>query len=254
MGAVFGGVMSFFDAVVGTLLVFAVGVLVLGLANKVWVYAATPAPLRIPTTPAPLTRLGAAGRLAREVLLFESLFRADKVLWALSALFHAGLALVLLRHLRYVLNPVPWPIEAIQPLGVLGAGAMMVGLAGLLARRLFLPSVRMITRATDLAVLVLLLAIGATGLVMTLAAPADIMGLKIFLAGLWRFAPAPLPDDPVLVLHLVLAAVLMAVAPFSKLLHMAGVFFSPTRAQCDNARERRHLVSWARPLDDLRPR
>ena len=33
----------------------------------------------------------------------------------------------------------------------------------------------------------------------------------------------------------------MIVFPFSKLLHAPGVFFSPTRNQADNPREKRHL-------------
>ena len=82
--------------------------------------------------------------------------------------------------------------------------------------------------------------------------PTDIMGLKQYLAGLWRFDPQPLPADPALVTHLLLVATLMVVVPYSKLLHLAGVFFSPTRNQCDDARTRRHVAAWARPLDQPR--
>ena len=244
--------MSVLDAIVSVLLTLSFATLVLGMARRVWLYAATPAPLRIPTTPAPRKPLGAAMRVGREVLLFESLFRADKFLWVTSALFHVGLLLVLLRHLRYFITPTPQLLVLIQPFGKLGALAMMLGLLGLLARRVFLPQARYITRATDIAVLLLLLAIGASGLVMTFLIHTDIMGLKLYLAGLWSFDPQPLPEDPALVLHLLLVAALVVVAPFSKLLHMAGVFFSPTRNQCDDARERRRLAQWARPFDERR--
>jgi len=81
-------------------------VLVLGTGYRVWTYVRTPAPLKIPTTPAPITRSGVALRLAREVVFFESLFRANLWLWLCGWLFHAGLALVLLRHLRYFTEPV----------------------------------------------------------------------------------------------------------------------------------------------------
>ena len=33
--------------------------------------------------------------------------------------------------------------------------------------------------------------------------------------------------------------------PFSKLLHAPGVFFSPSRNQVDNSREKRHVAKWA---------
>ena len=44
-------------------------------------------------------------------------------------------------------------------------------------------------------------------------------------------------------------AVLMLIFPFSKLLHAPGMFFSPSRNQVDNPRERRHLAPWAARLD-----
>jgi nitrate reductase gamma subunit len=241
--------MSTLNLFVSAFLVLGFAVLVLGMARRVWLYASTPAPLRIPTAPAPRTRAGAAVRVGREVALFESLFRADKLLWLTSMLFHVGLLLVLLRHLRYFLTPVPVAVALIQPLGQIGAVVMMVGLLGLLARRLLLPRVRYVSRATDAAVLVLLLAIGASGLVMTFLIPTDIIGLKQYLAGLWNLDPQPLPEDPALVIHLLLVAMLMVVAPYSKILHMAGVFFSPTRNQPDDSRRRRHLAAWAMPLD-----
>jgi nitrate reductase gamma subunit len=59
----------------------------------------------------------------------------------------------------------------------------------------------------------------------------------------------PLPADGALLVHLALVAMLMMVFPFSKLLHAPGLFFSPTRNQADNPRERRHLAPWAAELE-----
>ena len=73
----------------------------------------------------------------------------------------------------------------------------------------------------------------------------DIVALKAFALGLARLDWQPLPTDGVLLLHLVLVAALMVVFPFSKLLHAPGVFFSPTRNQPDDPRERRHVTPWA---------
>ena len=101
---------------------FYAGILVLvgGLGYRIAGYARTPVPLRIPTTPAPLTKGGAAFRVAREVVLFESLFRSNKWTWIFAALFHAGMALALLRHLRYFLEPVWGWVAWMQPFGVYG--------------------------------------------------------------------------------------------------------------------------------------
>ena len=72
------------------LLYLATAVLVGGLAYRIWDYARTPAPLKIPTTPAPVTRGGVALRLLREVALFESLFRSNLWTWAFGWIFHVG--------------------------------------------------------------------------------------------------------------------------------------------------------------------
>ena len=227
----------------------ATAILAGGLAYKVARYARTPAPLKIPTMPAPLTRGGVAFRLAREVALFESLFKANKWLWIFAVAFHLGLLLALLRHLRYFTEPV-WPVVAlIQPLGVYGGLAMLLGLAALLLRRLVLARVRYITAPSDLLMLALLLGIGMTGMAMKNAAHTDIIAVKAFFLGLMRLDIRALPADPLLYAHLGLAALLMIVFPFSKLLHAPGVFFSPTRNQTDDARERRHLAPWAARLE-----
>ncbi|HEY0833109.1 MAG TPA: respiratory nitrate reductase subunit gamma [Azospirillum sp.] len=230
----------------------ATAVLLGGLGYKIAQYARTPAPLKIPTTPAPLTRSGVAVRMAREVALFESLFRGNKPLWAFAVLFHLGLLLVLLRHLRYFVEPVWFWVVWVQPLAVPAALAMMAGLAALLVRRLVLPRIRYITGPSDILMLVLLLGIGASGMAMKMVAHTDIMAVKAFFLGLMRFQINALPMDGFLLVHLLLVAALMIVFPFSKLLHAPGVFFSPTRNQVDDARERRHVAAWALPLDQQR--
>jgi nitrate reductase gamma subunit len=227
----------------------AAAVLAGGLAYRIRDYARTPAPLKIPTTPAPLTRGGVALRLAREVLLFESLFRSNLWTWACGWLFHAGLALVLVRHLRYFVEPVWGWLAFVQPFGVYGGLAMAAGLAGLWVRRCFVARVRYISTPSDHLMLALLLAIAATGLAMTYVAHADIVAVKRFFLGLLRFDWQPLPADPALWAHLSLVALLMLVFPFSKLLHAPGLFFSPSRNQADDPRERRHLAPWAAKLD-----
>ena len=224
-------------------------VLVLGTGYRIWTYVRTPAPLKIPTTPAPTTRSGVALRLAREVVFFESLFKANLWLWAAGWLFHAGLALVLLRHLRYFTEPVWGWVAWLQPFGVYAGFAMAAGLAGLWIRRMFVARVRYISTPSDHLMLALLLGIALSGLAMKYVAHTDIVGVKRFFLGLMVFDWQPLPADPVLYAHLFLVALLMLVFPISKLLHAPGVFFSPSRNQVDDPREHRHVAPWAAGLD-----
>lgn len=227
----------------------ATGCLVVGLALRIRLYLRAPAPLKIPTTPAPTTGTGVALRMAREVLWFESLFKSNKWTWAFGWLFHAGLLLVLLRHVRYFQEPVWTPIVMVQFIGTYAGFAMVAGLAGLWARRFLVDRVRYISTPSDHLHLALLLAIAGSGLLMRFVAHTDIVALKAFMLGLMRFDWQPLPGDPLLLLHLTLVALLMIVFPISKLLHAPGLFFSPTRYQVDNPREARHVAAWAAALD-----
>jgi len=223
--------------------------LLVGLGMKIAQYARTPAPLKIPTTPAPTTSSGVAFRMAREVVLFESLFKSSKWTWIFGWMFHLGLFLVLVRHLRYFIADVPGWLNAIQPFGKYAAFMMVAGLGGLLARRFLVDRVRYISTPSDYLHLLLLIGIGMSGAMMTFVAHTDIVALKMFALGLMRFAPQPVPEDPILLAHLAMVAVLMIIFPISKLLHAPGVFFSPTRNQADNPRERRHLADWAAQLE-----
>jgi nitrate reductase gamma subunit len=230
----------------------AFAVLVGGLAAKIRQYWRTPAPLKIPTTPAPTTRTGVYARMGRELVFFESLFRSNKWIWIFGWLFHVGLFLVLARHLRYFTEPVWWWVELIQPFGKYAAFAMLIGLAGLWARRALVDRVRYISSPSDHLMLALLLGIGVSGAMMTFVEHTDVVAVKAFFLGLMRFDWGnlqALPAQPALLIHLGLVAGLMIVFPFSKLLHAPGVFFSPTRNQVDNPRERRHIAPWAAELE-----
>lgn len=241
--------MSALAVAYAVLLYAATAVLVVGVALKIRSYLRTPSPLKIPTTPAPTTQGGVALRLTREVVFFESLFRASKWTWIFGWTFHAALLLVLLRHLRYFQQPVWQPVVLVQAVGAYAGIAMVAGLAGLWARRWLVDRVRYISTPSDHLHLVLLLAIGLSGLAMRFVDHTDIIAVKAYMLGLLRLDLQPLPADPLLLLHLALVALLMAIFPISKLLHAPGLFFSPTRNQADNSREQRHLTPWAAGLD-----
>ena len=237
-------------AVCAIALYAATAVLVAGLARKIVQYARTPAPLKIPTTPAPVTRAGVAARLLREMVLFESLFKASKWTWLFGWIFHAALLVVLVGHLRYFTVPVWAPVAFVQWIVPYAGLAMLAGLAGLWARRFLVDRVRYISAPSDHVMLALLVAIGGSGVAMRFGVHTDIVAVKAFALGLVRFDWQPVPADGVLLLHLVLVAVLMAVFPFSKLLHAPGLFFSPTRNQADDPRERRHVTPWETRIEE----
>ena len=227
----------------------ATAILAAGLVFKIVQYARTPAPLKIATTPAPVTTGGVVLRMAREVVLFESLFKSNKWIWLFGYMFHGALLLAMMRHLRYFTHPVWDWVVLVQPFGMYAGFAMLAGLGALWFRRIFVQRIRYISGPSDHLMLVLLLGITGSGLAMNYVARTDIVALKQFMLGLMRFDWQPMPAEPVLMAHLGMVIALMIIFPFSKLLHAPGLFFSPTRNQVDNPREKRHLAPWAAKLE-----
>ena len=241
--------MSLLTVLYACLFYAATAILVGGLAYKIRDYARTPVPLKIPTTPAPTCNAGVVLRMLREVGMFESLFKSNKWVWLFGYLFHGALALVLMRHFRYFTEPVWFWVNWVQPFGTYAWFAMLAGLGGLWGRRFFVERVRYITTPSDHLMLLLLILIGMSGLMMRFVSHTDIVDVKSFFLGLMTFHWQPLPSDAPLLIHLTLVATLMIIFPISKLLHAPGIFFSPTRNQKDDPRERRHLAPWAAELE-----
>ena len=238
------------SGLLAVLLLLSLVVFIVFTGMKIYQYAKTPAPLKIPTTPAPVTQGGVVYRMAKEVVLFESLFKSNKWTWIFGWMFHVSLLLAFLRHLRYVVSPdsFMWPLISnvlVQSFGQYAGFAMVAGLLGLLGRRIFVERVRYISAPSDFAWLIILLLIAGTGLVMGFVSHIDVVQLKMFAMGVLSFDFQALPDGGALLIHLLLVVLLLFLFPFSKLLHAPGVFFSPTRNQVDNPREKRHLAPWA---------
>ena len=211
-------------------------VFVAGMALRVTQWLRTPQPWPVPTTPAPTTAAGAAGRLLRETFFFESLWRASRWTWLAGFAFHLALLLAFLGHLRFVTAPL-WP--ALPDTGALATAVgvlMVVSLLALWARRLLVDRVRYVSVASDHGWLALLLAVAGSGLAMGHEAG---LAVREFVWGLAAGELRPLPEGAAAPAHLLLVSALLAAFPFSKLLHGPALWFNPTRYQPDRARLRR---------------
>lgn len=167
-------------------------------------------------------------RTGADIVLFRSTFFRDLWAWIFAICLHFGFILIVLRHLRYALDPSwtgPfWTIVVMaQPFGIYGGLLFLAGVAGFFARRLLMPSLRETSTSTDYLLLVLMLAIAIVGF-LNARVHTDVIAVKAFFVGLARFDWQPLPTDPFLLLHLWLVAVLIIALPFSKLLHIPKAF------------------------------
>jgi [DsrC]-trisulfide reductase subunit M len=266
----------------------ALAVFLAGFCYRVVQWALAPVPFRIPTTCGqqkslpwlkrsrldnPFTLSGVLGRMGLEVLLFRSLFRNNqaqldhgrltfsesKYLWLAALAFHWSLLVILIRHLRLLVEPVPAVVLALErvdaffqvgaPPVYLSDVVFACGLAYLLTRRLRNPVVRFISLFSDYFAVFLLSGIAITGLLMRYVTRVDVVAVKQFALGLVTLHPVlPAGLGLMFAAHLALVSTLAAYFPFSKLMHMGGVFLSPTRNLANNNRARRHVNPWNYPV------
>jgi nitrate reductase gamma subunit len=265
-----------------------------GMVWCVWTWAATPEPFRIPTTTgqqpsvagitpsrveSPSTTVGVIARMALEGLLFRSLFRntapaktpagADvcpdpvflerKALWIGAMAFHWSLFVILVRHLRLFVDPIPKIAAALAAVdGFFQFGSptwyatdvlLVAALGYLLARRLRNPLLRYLTLPADYLALGGLLAVAGTGIALRYFVRPDFVAVRAYTLGLAAFAPAPPPAPGFwLFAHLASAALLLALLPFTKMVHAAGIWLSPTRNRANDSRRHRHVNPWNAPV------
>ena len=73
----------------------------------------------------------------------------------------------------------------------------------------------------------------------------DIAAIKQLSVGLVTFSPVISADiGSIFYIHLFLVCTLLIYFPFSKLMHLGGVFMSPTRNMKNNTRAVRHINPW----------
>jgi len=259
-----------------------------GVTYRTVLWAKSPVPFRIPTTcgqqkslpwikssslESPHSTAGVIGRMALEVLFFRSLFRNSKWelkegrpvyggakwLWLAGLAFHWSFLIIVFRHLRFFFEPVPGCVNLLATLdGLFEIGVptlfltdalFLVSVAYLFLRRLAIPSLRYISLPADYFPLLLILAIGLSGFLMRHVYKVDLYKVKELALGWVRFQPqAPEGIGWIFYLHLFLVSVLLAYFPMSKLVHMGGVFLSPTRNLPNDNRMRRHVNPWNYPV------
>ena len=213
---------------------------------------------------------GVLGRMFLEVLLFRSLFRNTKVelkegprivygdekfLWLGAMTFHWCFLIIILRHFRFFTEPVIEFVHWLQSVDGLFEIAVptlyitniliVIALAYLFGRRIINSKIRYISLVSDYFALFLLFGIVLSGIWMRYFDKVDVVKVKELSMGLVSFQPTtPEGIGSIFYIHLFFISVLLMYFPFSKLMHMAGVFFSPTRNLANNNRMKRHINPW----------
>ncbi|TVM16830.1 menaquinol oxidoreductase [Oceanidesulfovibrio indonesiensis] len=216
------------------------------------------------------------GRMILEILTFRSLFRntsmnlrwqdgeprvvyySEKWLWLFALAFHYCFLVIFIRHFRFFMEPVPLLVQGAEFFdGILEIGAprlyqtdliIIAALLFLLLRRIFDNKVRYISLLSDYFPLFLLLSIVGTGLWMRYFAKTDIVGVKQMTMSLVQFNPVIVDSvGAIFYMHLFFVSILLIYFPFSKLMHMGGVFLSPTRNLPNDSRMKHHVNPWNPP-------
>ena len=222
----------------------------------------------------PSTTWGVILRMFFEIVLFRSLFRNTRVelhdgpklayasskwLWLFALLFHYSFLTIFLRHMRLFTEPVPGFFQALESVdGMLQIGVpslyltdvvIVVAATYLFLRRVVVPQVRYVSLPADYFPLFLILGIVLSGIFMRYFVKTDIVSVKELTMGLVTFHPRiPEGVGTIFYIHVFLVSVLLIYFPFSKLMHMGGVFLSPTRNLANNNRMKIHVNPWNYPV------
>ena len=231
----------------------------------------------------PSTTFGVIVRMFLEIVCFRSLFRNTRMqldggtkltyklelfLWIGALAFHYAFLTVCVRHLRFFAEPVPFFVTLLEQADgffrieilydVIQAGLPGVYLSGivlfaaalyLFLRRVIIPQVRYISLANDFFPLFLIMGIALSGIFMRYVVKVDIVAIKELTMGLVTFRPTiPEGVSGLFFAHMFLVSILLAYFPFSKLMHLGGVFLSPTRNMTGNTRQVRHVNPWNHPV------
>ena len=295
LGAQVSGLQYVFGIVIPYLAIIA---FVVGFAARIINWSRSAVPFSIPTTggqqktlpwikhsqfDSPISKWQIAVRLALEVLTFRSLFRNTRMklkeggrisyqlelfLWVGALAFHYAFLVVLVRHLRLFIDPVPFWVQLIENVdsffrieiiypafkfglpGVFISGiVLLAAVTFLFLRRIFVPQVKYISIASDYFPLFLIFGIAFSGIFMRYVTKVDVTAIKALTMGLITFRPT-IPDgvSAVFFVHIFFVSILLAYFPFSKLMHLGGIFLSPTRNMPTDTRARRHINPWNYPV------
>jgi len=272
----------------------AVALFLLGVMYRVTLWGRSAVPYRIPTTSGqqkslpwikrnpidnPFYLFEAVIRLAVEILLFRSLLKNTRAalnvkdrklfyqgfpwLWLAALAFHYAFLTVVIRHLRFFLDPIPFFLPWIETLDglmeiglpgyMLSGWVLVIALSYLFVRRLVVPQIRYISLVSDYFPIFLILCIATTGILMRYFFKVDVISVRELAVGLATLRPK-LPEAGMggvywlFYMHLFYVSTLVAYFPFSKLMHSGGVFMSPTRNLANNSRAKRHINPWNYPV------
>ncbi len=167
---------------------------------------------RLSTEPAPPITAKVWALTVSDVLLFTRLLMVNPALWVGEWVFHAAFLLVLLRHLRYFLNPVPAWVWWMQTPGTIAGYVLPPALVYFLVIRLFTKREKYASPA-NMFLLCLVLVISSLGVLMHALYKPDLVDVKLFAWGIATLKPAAAPDSPLFVLHFVLVLVLVPFLP-----------------------------------------
>lgn len=218
----------------------ALTVFTLGMLYRLGRWAGARIVHNITLSPFPGTKTQAAAVIGSEVIFFRSLFKSDLALWLGAWAMHIALFSILGGHAVGIytlgrefvyLGASESMSEAMSNLLGLTFGIVIFfALLYLLYRRFAFRKVRQVSNASDYLHLLLLLSIVSVGNLMRFIPEWNIHyePVKEYITYLVTLQPIPAGAEamhnPLFALHLLLVQILLMVFPFSKLMHVPGMF------------------------------
>ncbi|MBT9168624.1 MAG: hypothetical protein DDT19_01972 [Syntrophomonadaceae bacterium] len=147
-----------------------------------------------------------------DIIFLTRLFKVNEWLWLGEWLFHITFLMVMIRHLRYFIDPVPDWVMNFQTAGICAGYVFLLALVYIMAFKLFIEKKKYLS-SYNFFLLTLLFLIAVSGFLMKNFIRTDIVNVKTFMIGVFSFKILEPPVSMLFSIHLIVSLIFLIFLP-----------------------------------------
>lgn len=199
-----------------------------------------PMNIKWPLNPVPKTKIRVITSLIRELVTFESQYKADDIFWFITILFHISILSVLPHIITFLSGSLILFDPLLMPLGTeyflfikwldlwytIAGSIAIITIIYFILRRLLVEEAKQISLIRDYFELIILLIIISLGVYMHVFKTVPVGEVLKYFSSLASFNPTMPPQNIIFTLHYILAQIYIIYFPYSRCFHVIGYVFN----------------------------